>query len=374
MSRDAPTAPSDARRAGGAAGPDAPTGVAALVERGKGLAERWKASRPGRAMSRYGTANGALLCGGMAYSALFSLFAGLTIGYTVLMTVLGSRTELQEAVLDQVDSWVPGLIDTGEGGVLQPSELLLDSALTPASVVAVVVLLFSAISFMGALRSSVRAMFGVPPTQDSAVLAKVWGLVSFLLLAVSVVVTAATSVVVTSVGTTVVEALGGSPAVALLVQVLGVVVGVALDAVTMVLVVRYVGGVRVRRPRDLWVGGLLFGLVTGVLRYLGTSLVTGSASRNALLASFAVIVTLLVLVNFVARVLLMVCAWVADPPEPGDVAVRPDPRDVVEAIERTTQDRARAVREEARVRAGAGHGKPWSPVVRGVRRAAEPRR
>ncbi len=45
----------------------------------------WKTTRLARALARYGQVNGALLCGGIAYSAIFSVFAGLTIGFTVFM-------------------------------------------------------------------------------------------------------------------------------------------------------------------------------------------------------------------------------------------------------------------------------------------------
>ena len=46
----------------------------------------------------------------------------------------------------------------------------------------------------------------------------------------------------------------------------------------------------------------------------GTEVVAGSARTNAVLASFAVIVTLLIWINLIARIVLLAAAWTADPP------------------------------------------------------------
>jgi membrane protein len=356
------------------AGQDRTQDRPSVVDRFKALAARAKASRPGRALAWYNAQHGPLLCGGMAYAALFSLFAALAIGWTVFMTVLGSRTELREAVLEQIDTWLPGLVGTGPRDVLSPDDLVLDNPVTVASVVALGVLVFSAVAFMAAMRTSVQAMFDVPPTAQNPVVAKARELGGFALLGVGILVSAAAGIVVSGVGSWLADLLGGSVVLTVVVRVLGVGVGLVVDAVVVALVVVLVGGVRPAR-RDLVVGSLVAAVAFGALRYLGTSIIVGSATRNALLASFAVVVTLLVLVNFVARVLLMVCAWIADPPElpePGegdDAAGRPPGRTgrVAEAGRDRDAARARWSTEE-HVRAGQGRGRPWSPVVRGVRR------
>ena len=52
----------------------------------------------------------------------------------------------------------------------------------------------------------------------------------------------------------------------------------------------------------------------GVVRTLGTTVVAGSVSNNPLFTSVAVLVTLLVWVNLIARIMLLAAAWTADPP------------------------------------------------------------
>ncbi|WP_423462119.1 YihY/virulence factor BrkB family protein [Promicromonospora sp. MS192] len=286
-----------------------------LIELGRTVWARWEATRAARALDRFNTANGSVLSGGMAYAALFSLFAALAIGYTVFVRVLGGDAELRDAVLAQVDTWVPGLVDTGDGGVLSPSDLVLSTGLSWTSVVAAVVLLWSATGFMGALRSSVRAMFGETDSAGNPVTERLRQLLGFVLLGAGVLVTAAASVAVSAAVPWLLEALGlDGGAVSFAVRAGGALVTLVLDAAVVAAVVRWVGGARPVR-RDLVVGALAVGVVAGALRYLGTEVVAGAASRNALLASFAVVATILILVNLLARVLLMASAWMADPPQ-----------------------------------------------------------
>lgn len=308
-----------------------------LIERGQALWARWEATRPGRALSRFNAANGAVLSGGMAYAALFSLFAALAIGYTLFVRVLGGDADLRVAVLDQIDTWVPGLVDTGHGGVLSPADLVISTGLSWTSAIAALVLLWSATNFMGALRTSVRAMFGETNGHGNPVTDRLRQLLGFVLLGVGVLVTAAASVAVSAAVPWTLESLGlDGGAVSFAVRAGGALVTLALDAVVVAAVVRYVGGVRTDW-RELMYGSLAVGVVAGGLRYLGTEVISNAAARNALLASFAVVVTILVLVNLLARVLLLACAWVADPEPPagrGDADGSP-----------TEEPRAEAARE-----------------------------
>lgn len=281
-----------------------------LIELGKAAWGRWEATRVGRALAQYDLANGSVLCGGMAYSALFSLFAALTIGYTLFVRVLGGSSELREAVLNQVDAWVPGLVDTGNGGVVSPSDLVLSTGLSWTSVVAAVVLLWSATNFMGALRTSVRAMFGVTENGGNLVIERLRQLLGFVLLGAAVLVTAAASVAVSAAVPWTLELVGLGEGAGWTVRGVGMFLAVLLDAAVVATVIRYVGGVHPAR-RDLLLGALGVGVVAGLLRFLGTEVIASAAARNALLASFVVVVTVLVLVNVLARVLLLTSAWIS---------------------------------------------------------------
>lgn len=73
----------------------------------KGLIAKVIASRVMRAFQRYGKARGALLAGGIAYSALFSIVAALTIAWTVFMATLGGNAQLRSSVIQAVNQVLP---------------------------------------------------------------------------------------------------------------------------------------------------------------------------------------------------------------------------------------------------------------------------
>lgn len=327
------------------------------------VAYQWfKSLRPVRSWYWYVDRRGALLCGGIAYTAIFSLFAALTIGFTVFSRVLAGRQELQDEVFEQINDWLPGLIKTSADstGVITPSDLVLTSVVSWASVIASVVFLWTAIGFMRALRISVRSMFDQPVVGVSPVLSKIWELLGFVILGAMIVASAAASILSQTFSRQVQDWFGSSFLVAQLTALGTAAVGVLLDALLVYLIVRVVARVRPRRRRDFVLGCLAAGVVAGALRWLGTSVVAAGADRNALLAAFAGLVTVLVLVNFVARVLLLMCAWVYDPPRLDEIAH-------AEAEVAAMRDAAEIERV---VRRGQGSGKPWSPVVRGVRRGS----
>lgn len=286
-----------------------------LTDRLKGLLERWQLSRLGRALARYGKASGGLLAGGITYSALFSVAAALTISYTAFMTVLGSNTELRGTVIDAVNSALPGILDTpGSDGLIAPEDLVLDTALNPASIAAVAVLLWTAISVMAALKRSIRLMFGIIVPKENAVATRIRDLVGFLTLALAVVLTAALTIAAGTAGEWVLDLIGIEGSVAAFgLRAVGFLVAFAVDAGVFVLLFRVVAGVRPPR-RDLLVAAAVGGVAAGLLRVFGTSLVGGA--DDPLLATAAALITLLLWINLLARVTLVVAAWAANPPAP----------------------------------------------------------
>lgn len=303
-----------------------PSGLPGLVARAKAVLAWWQRTRAARANARFGEAGGGVLTGGIAYAALFSVFAGLTIGYTVFMAVLGGNEDLRQSVLDAIDANLPGLIDTGgdSTGLIDPASLEFSRGLGIAGVIAFVVLLMSAISAMAALRTAVRAMFGEGPAgTDNAVVAKLRQLGGFVGLGLAILLSAALSIGTTTAADWLLGLLDldGSVVGGWSVRVLGILVAFVVDAATFCLIVTLLSGLR-PSWRDLRGGAVIAGIGLGVVRVLGTSVVAGSASANPILASFAVIVTLLVWMNLIARIVLLAAAWTADPePEESETEV-----------------------------------------------------
>ena len=314
--------------------------LTALRERLQEVVARFQGSRPGRALARYSKANGSLMVGGIAYTGLFSVFAALAIGVSVLMAVVGRHPQLRQAVLDAVDAALPGVLDDGDGsGLVSIDTLTLGSALNVGSVLATVALVLSALGVMGAMRTALRTVFGIAVLPDNPVLAKVRDLVTFLVLMLGVVVTAVGGIVTNTLGAGAAELLHLPAAVTGVgLRLAAVVVSLVVDAGVLALVVS-AAGIRVPR-RDLVTGSLLGAVGFGALRVVGTSAV-GSVADNPVLASFAAIVVLLLWLHLAARVLLYATAWMANPPEPAtaghpdELHARERPNYVTHSVPRT---------------------------------------
>ncbi|MDO5697618.1 MAG: YihY/virulence factor BrkB family protein [Dermatophilus congolensis] len=274
-------------------------------------------SRPVRAFQRYGAARGGLLAGGIAYSALFSIVAALTIAWTVFMATLGGNQALRGDVIRAVNSVLPGILDDGSGsGMVNPDSLVLDSIFNPASFVAALVLLWTAVSIMTNIRSGVQSMFGIAAPAENFALQKLRDLVGFVGMAIGIVFSSVLGTVAGTMGRTVLGAvgLGDNPVSGFLLRVLGFAVAAAVAAVTFACLFRVTAIVRPPN-KDLWLGSAVGGVIVQIVLTLGTSLVS-SVSDNPLLAASAGIATLLLFVNLLCRVLLLVAAFTANPPSP----------------------------------------------------------
>lgn len=274
------------------------------------------ASRPLRAWKRFTQANGPTLCGGIAYTALFSIFGALTIGYTVFSRILGGNEELMKSLLKTIDDFMPGLLRIdGKEGLIEPKNLILGSGLTLTSVVAAVVLLWAALGCMSAIRRSTRAMFDLPVTQSNMALAKLRELAGLGILGLSVLVVTVASVSVSAAGQWFISAFNLPSFANWAIPAGIIIISFLIDGAVFLLVVRVLAEVRLPL-RDKLLGAGLSALGFGVLRQAGTALVATSATKasgNFVVASLAVFITLLLWVNLSATIFLVVCAFAANP-------------------------------------------------------------
>ncbi|MDO5700928.1 MAG: YihY/virulence factor BrkB family protein [Bowdeniella nasicola] len=274
----------------------------------------FKATRLGRASTRLTVTSGFYLAGGIAYAALFSIFAALAIGFTAFMAVLGGNDELLDQVIDSTNKALPGIIDDGSnGGMVKPEQLVQDTAINLTSIISVVVLLWSAIAVMTALRLSIQRMFGVVGAPVNFVMGKVKDLAGFAIIALAVLATSILGLAAGTLGGAVLDWLGIEGAVAgFLLRTATFLAAFLVDWGVFIFLFRVTAGMR-PPTRDLLIGSAVGALASSILRYLGTSVV-GSAADNPILASAAAVVTLLLWVNLLARVTLFVAAWIANPP------------------------------------------------------------
>ena len=269
------------------------------------------------------------MAGGIAYTAMFSVFAVLVIGVNLLMVVLGNHPTIRAAVVDSINSMLPGVIDGGNGrGLVTESQVTLTSALNLGSVVAAGALIYSVISLMGTLKIALRAMFGLVNPAMRPVVGQLANIAGFLVIVAGVLVTAVASVVTTTLSGSVGRALGLPESLTGTgVWLTTLLISFLIDTGVLSLLITICG---IRPPRrDLVLGCMLGAFALGVLRQVGTGAV-GSVTRNPLLASFAAIAVLILWLHLTSRIVLLMAAWMANPPLPRDV----DHPDEVHAHER----------------------------------------
>lgn len=277
------------------------------------IVERIQKLKPVRVFDNYTRARGPLLSSGLSYQAIFAVFAAIGVGFAIAGTFIRDNLDLQDALFQLLDSSVPGLIDTGSnGGAIDPQELLNSSALTWTGAIAAVLLLFSALNWLASGRDAVRAIFGVPAQVANIVLLKLKDLGLALGFGAALVLSAALSVASTAALGAVLDWLGidrESSGATVASRVIGLLLVLVLDTVVLGLFYRVLSGLAIPL-RLLAPGTIIAAVALGVLKVLGTALL-GGATSNPLLASFAVIIGLLIWFNLICQVILIGASWIA---------------------------------------------------------------
>ncbi|ALU39535.1 hypothetical protein AS188_06945 [Kocuria flava] len=294
-------------RAAGA-GPGALAGsVLAVV-----LAELFR-RHPVRVGLHYLFHGGPLMAAGLSFVLIFASTALLVVGFSAIGVFLGNDPQVRGAVVAAVTARVPGLLDTGQGGII-PLRLLEDSRpFTLATVIGTGVLLFSGWRWVSGVRLAFRRLFEVPPAQGMPVAAVPRDLLGLgtlgVLLALSVVANGAASGFLGFVLDLTGELGWGSGPEWLrtgLTWALSTVVVIVLDALFALELVRGVAGLRLSRPALL---ATVAAAAAGnfALRVLGGTVIAGFTA-NPYLLSVALVVGVLVWFYLFSQVLLLSAA------------------------------------------------------------------
>ncbi|MFD6053344.1 YihY/virulence factor BrkB family protein [Agromyces sp. NPDC060279] len=265
--------------------------------------------KPVRAFLLYQEHHGPMLADSVTYRALFSVFAGVLLGFSVAGIWLSRDDEAMQALVDAVGRAIPGLV--GEGGAIDPGSLVQPVAFSVAGIVGLVGLVGTAIGAVGSLAIAFRELADQAPDQTFVV----WAVLRNLAIAVGFGVALGAGAVVTMAGTAAIGSVLdwlGVPARSGLadfgVQALSILVVLAIDTVAVAALFRLLSGLRPCR-RSLWTGALLGGVGLTVLQVL-SGLFIGGASSNPLLASFASIIALLLWLNLSSQVVLIAGAYI----------------------------------------------------------------
>jgi len=271
---------------------------------------RFQATSLWAAWKRYSDSRGSLLAGGVGYFAFFSLIPALLLAFTVFGLVLRGQPDLLAQVKDAINEQLPGFIKTpdnpdGTIDVKAPS----GQALSVAGLVSLAGLAWAGTGWLGAIRDAIRQIFGVEGAPGNFVLAKLRDLAVLLMLGVAILLSATVGAVAGA-GARWLAGLIGLGDQGWILTVVAFVVGVALDASIIMLMLRVLTGVDVPW-RGLRNAAIFGGLGLTILKKLA-SVLLGLAAGNPAAATFGAVVGLLLWLNYMSRIILVSAAWAAN--------------------------------------------------------------
>lgn len=262
-----------------------------------------------RAYLLYSERRGAMLADSVTYRALFSVFAGLLLGFSVASIWLAGNPEAWKPIVAAIDSAIPGLV--GEDGIVKDPTSIEPVGFTVTGIISLVALVGAALGAIGSLRTAVRSIAGT--VQDDVLF--IWVILRNLALAAGIAVAFVAAAAVTflaRIGLSFIIDLLGLPGDSVIaewsIRVVSLLVVYALDVVLILGVFLLLSGLRAPAPA-VWSGALLGGLGLLILQEL-SSLFVGGATSNPLLATFASLVALLIWMNLSTQVILIACAYI----------------------------------------------------------------
>jgi membrane protein len=272
---------------------------------------RLNAVAPMRAFQQYNLQHGSLMAAGVGFNMFFSITGLLTTGFSIAGLFLRSDKALLDAIISSVAKSAPGLLKAnGQDGLVDPEQLLNPTGLGLAALIGAVVTVITSLGWIQSLRDGLRGVLGMPPVAGNPVLAKLKDVGTLLLLGVALVLTSAVTVVFGAALDAVTGALGLERGVANPIGYLvGFAVGLLLNWLSAGIIFRL--GARLQLSRRVFVEATLIAGAGATILQLLSNFLLAKAGANPLLASFAVIIGLLIWFNFVSQVYLISAGWAA---------------------------------------------------------------
>ena len=267
-----------------------------------------KRSRPGGVAIRYSSRHGSLLSNGLAFGLLFAFFAGVWVVVSVLGLLVTGSEGIRATLVSSLEKVVPGI---GQG--VLTSSLLSGASVTFTwtGIVTLVMFWWTIVGWMDSFRGAVRTMFDMTDDTD-LVKDKLRDNLAVFLVAVLLILSMTAAAVSAGAVRGILGFLGlpmRSDAVSIAVDLVGGLVGLAVNVGLFMVLFRVVA--KVRMDRHLIWGCVAGGVGMSVMQLLGTRLLAG-ASRNPLLAPFAALIGVLIWFNLVSQLMLVAAAAIAE--------------------------------------------------------------
>lgn len=283
----------------------------------EGFTQRTLELFPVRVWRHFLQRNGFLLTAGMSYQSLFAMFAAIYIVFAVAGIWLFNDTETLEALILLINTYAPGLV--GENGIITP-EALEEAATASTSLfgwtgaVALGGLIWTTIGWVTYTRMAVRSTFGLPRDDRAYLYLKGRDFLAAALFGSAILIAAVLSIAATGFldwifGLFGVDLTAESPIVTTTLQFGALLVVFVIDTLALAVMFRFLSGAAMPWYR-MWTGSLIGSLALSVLQLAG-GWVLSWAGGNPLLATFTVVVALLLWFRIASIIILVAAAWIA---------------------------------------------------------------
>lgn len=264
-----------------------------------------------RALNLFFFHYGTVMAAGAAYMMFFSIAAVLFAGFGIAGLVIGGNEEYQALIVRGVSNAVPGVIDTGSGGLATPEELFSTRGLNLAVTLSLLAAVFTSLSWMHGLRAGIRTIWDRPLMAENIIVVKVRDLGVMILLAVVVILSAGLGAASHLFIDEIFDFFGWQTegAAYWLSRIASLVIVFGLDMIVAFLLMR-VASRLVIPVSVLWQSMLIAGIGASVLRLGATEFISmGGETDNPLLGPFATVVGLFFYFYLFSLVYLVAASW-----------------------------------------------------------------
>ena len=334
------------------------------IARATAITRRTLAWFPVRVWRHFLRHNGFLLAASISYQSLFAIFAVVYVAFATVGLWLGGSTRAIDGLIRLINSWIPNLIS--ENGLVTPEQVQAvasgsGSVLAITGAIAVVVALWTAISFVTFTRRAVRDIFGLPFDSRNYFYLKARDLLAATIFGLALVLGAGLGVL-TSGALDLMLSLFGLDTQSFLsqafIKVLSLLVAVVINGAALGSLVRFLTGAELPWSA-IWPGAAVAGIAIAVLQVLA-GLLFQYTPTNPLLLSFSVFIGFLLWFRVVGIVILVAAAWIAVTASDRHIPIQP----LSESEKRAAEHQALVVAARVRLREAAQERTvaPWYRV------------
>ena len=294
--------------------------------------------------------NGFLLAASISYQSLFAIFAVVYVAFATVGLWLGGSTKAVDSLIDLINTWIPNLIS--ENGLVTPEQVQSvasesGSVLAITGAIALVVALWTAISFVTFTRRAVRDIFGLPFDSRNYFYLKARDLLAAIIFGLALVLGAGLGALASGALDLMLSLFGldtQSFLSQVFIKVLSLMVAVVINGAALGSLVRFLTGAELPWSA-IWPGAVAAGIAIAVLQVLA-GLLFQYTPTNPLLLSFSVFIGFLLWFRLVGIVILVAAAWIAVTANDRNLPIQP----MSESERRAAEHEALVVAARVRLR------------------------